>query len=46
VPALSDVSITPLDIILFRGVDPVSHAMCFFEGKMFGMGISRTPASR
>jgi hypothetical protein len=38
VPAISDVSIQPLDIILFRGVDWVSHAICFFEGKMFGHG--------
>src|SRR4029434_11276944 len=38
VPALSDVSIQPLDIILFRGTDWVSHAICFLEGKMFGHG--------
>jgi hypothetical protein len=38
VPALSDVSIQPLDLILFRGTDAVSHAICFLEGKMFGYG--------
>jgi len=32
------VSIQPLDVILFRGVDAVSHAICFFEGKVFGHG--------
>jgi hypothetical protein len=35
-PTLRDVSIQPLDIILFRGIDAVSHAICFIEGKMFG----------
>jgi hypothetical protein len=32
------VSIQPLDVLLFRGVDAVSHAICFFEGKVFGHG--------
>jgi hypothetical protein len=31
VATLSDVSIR-----LFRGIDPVSHAICFPEGRMFG----------
>ena len=35
---LREVSIQPLDIILFRGIDPVSHAICFLEAKTFGRG--------
>jgi hypothetical protein len=35
---LRDASIQPLDIILFRGVDPVSHAICFMEQKKLGHG--------
>ncbi len=35
---LSDVSIQPLDVILFRGVDAVSKAICFMEAKRFGHG--------
>jgi len=39
VPAtLDQVEIQPLDVILFRGVDPVSHAICFLEAKVFGRG--------
>lgn len=30
--------IQPLDIILFRGVDPVSRAICFMEQKKLGRG--------
>jgi hypothetical protein len=35
---LREVEINPLDVILFRGVDPVSHAICFLEAKRFGRG--------
>jgi hypothetical protein len=35
---LREVPIRPLDVILFRGVDPVSHAICFMEAKRFGRG--------
>lgn len=35
---LADVSIQPLDLILFRGIDPVSHAICFLEARIFGHG--------
>ena len=35
---LRDVSIQPVDLILFRGIDPVSRAICFIEGKRFGHG--------
>jgi hypothetical protein len=35
---LQDVPIQPLDVILFRGVDPVSKAICFMENKNFGRG--------
>ena len=35
---LRDVSIQPLDVILFRGVDPVSKAICFMEAKRLGHG--------
>lgn len=37
-PRMSDVAIQPLDVILFRGMDPVSKAICFMEGKTFGRG--------
>ncbi len=35
---LHEVSIQPLDVILFRGVDPVSKAICFMEAKKIGRG--------
>jgi hypothetical protein len=35
---LREAPIQPLDIILFHGIDPVSHAICFFEAKKFGHG--------
>ncbi len=35
---LRDVPIHPLDAILFRGVDPVSRAICFVEAKKLGRG--------
>ncbi|HVM95998.1 MAG TPA: hypothetical protein VMT89_06395 [Candidatus Acidoferrales bacterium] len=35
---LRDVSIQPLDVILFRGVDPVSKAICFMEARRLGHG--------
>jgi len=35
---LREVEINPLDVILFRGTDPVSHAICFVEAKAFGHG--------
>lgn len=35
---LRDVSIQPLDVILFRGVDPVSKAICFVQAKRLGRG--------
>ena len=35
---LRDVSIQPLDVILFRGVDPVSKAICFMEARKLGRG--------
>src|SRR5262249_32842159 len=35
---LREVEINPLDVILFRGTDPVSHAICFVEAKVFGRG--------
>jgi hypothetical protein len=38
VPTLREASIQPLDLILFRGIDPVSHAICFMEAKTFGHG--------
>jgi len=37
-PRISEVPIAPLDVILFRGVDPVSHAICFIEAKKLGRG--------
>jgi hypothetical protein len=33
---LREVSIQPFDVILFRGMDPVSKAICFIEGKKLG----------
>jgi hypothetical protein len=36
--SLREIQIQPLDVILFRGVDPVSHAICFLEAKIFGLG--------
>jgi hypothetical protein len=35
---LREAAIQPLDVILFRGVDPVSHAICFVEAKKLGHG--------
>jgi hypothetical protein len=35
---LREVEIKPPDIILFRGIDPVSRAICFMEAKTFGRG--------
>lgn len=35
---LSQVSIQPLDVILFRGMDPVSKAICFMQNKKLGRG--------
>ncbi len=35
---LQDVPIQPLDVILFRGIDPVSKAICFMQHKSFGRG--------
>jgi hypothetical protein len=35
---LREARIDPLDIILFRGNDPVSHAICFMEARRFGRG--------
>jgi hypothetical protein len=35
---LREAPIQPLDIILFHGIDPVSHAICFVEAKRFGHG--------
>jgi hypothetical protein len=35
---LHETPIQPLDVILFRGVDPVSRAICFFEEKRLGRG--------
>lgn len=35
---LSETPIQPLDVILFRGVDPVSRAICFLEQKQLGRG--------
>ena len=35
---LPAVSIQPLDVILFRGVDPVSKAICFVEARKAGRG--------
>ena len=35
---LQDVPIQPLDVILFRGIDPVSKAICFMENRTFGRG--------
>ena len=37
-PTLRETRINPLDVILFRGTDPVSHAICFVEAKTFGRG--------
>ena len=34
----SDVSIQPLDVILFRGMDPVSNAISFVQAKKLGHG--------
>src|SRR5262245_63829703 len=35
---LRDAPIQPIDLILFRGTDPVSHAICFLEAKKLGRG--------
>jgi hypothetical protein len=35
---LREAPIQPLDVILFRGMDPVSHAICFLEAKALGRG--------
>jgi hypothetical protein len=35
---LRDTPIQPLDVILFRGSDPVSQAICFVQQKMLGRG--------
>ena len=35
---LSETPIQPLDVILFRGVDAVSRAICFMEQKKLGRG--------
>jgi len=35
---LQDVPIQPLDVILFRGMDPVSKAICFMQDKKLGRG--------
>jgi len=36
--SLSEVPVKARDVFLFRGVDPVSHAICFMEAKTFGRG--------
>lgn len=36
--SLRDVPIQPLDVILFRGIDPVSKAICFMEARKLGRG--------
>ena len=41
-PLLSETPIQPLDVILFRGVDAVSRAICFMEQKKLGRGASAT----
>ena len=35
---LREVPIQPLDLIVFHGIDPVRHAICFVEAKKFGHG--------
>jgi len=37
-PTLRETRIRPLDVILFRGTDPVSHAICFVEARRLGRG--------
>lgn len=37
-PTLREAPIQPLDLLLFHGIDPVSHAICFVEAKKFGHG--------
>lgn len=36
--ALREAPIQPLDVILFRGIDPVSRAICFIEARKLGRG--------
>ncbi len=35
---LREVSIQPLNVILFRGADPVSKAICFMQARKLGRG--------
>lgn len=35
---LSDIHVQPLDVILFRGIDPVSNAISFVQAKKLGHG--------
>lgn len=35
---LEEADVKPLDLILFQGIDPVSHAICFVEAKKKGQG--------
>jgi hypothetical protein len=38
VAQFDETPIQPLDVILFRGVDPVSRAICFFQERQLGRG--------